>query len=156
MLDQYRNLIALHAVQGRIFTHGLEAIITAGMIAAPATTVVATGIMIGATAYTMAPVCLQALMDLNHFGSACIVGDWDKITSDLDSFGKFISKPETVARMAELAGGAAIPTPNLSNLVEQILSLRPVITSVQNASGEMVQSFSVSYTHLTLPTKRIV
>jgi len=140
VLDQYRNLIALHAVQGRILTHGLEAIITAGMIAAPATTVVATGIMIGATAYTMAPLCAQAMIDTISFGGACITGNWDKITSDLDSFGKFISKPETVARMAELAGGAAIPTPNLSNLVEQILSLRPVITSVQNASGEMVQS----------------
>ena len=47
---------------------------------------------------------------------------------------------QTVARMAELAGGAAIPTPNLSCVVDQVLSLRPVVTSVQNASGEMVQS----------------
>ena len=140
VLDQYRNFIALHAVQGRIFTHGLEAIITAGMVAAPTTTVVATGIMIGATAYTMAPLCAQAMIDTISFGGACITGNWNKVTSDLDSFGKFISKEETVARMAEFAGGAAIPTPNLSNLVEQILSLRPVITSVQNASGEMVQS----------------
>ena len=31
-------------------------------------------------------------------------------------------------------------TPNLSFVVDQVLSLRPVITSVQNASGEMVQS----------------
>ena len=45
--------------------------------------------MIGATAYVMAPICFQALMDLNHFGSACILGDWNKVTADIlnDGFG---------------------------------------------------------------------
>ena len=138
--DTYGNLIVQHAAQGAMVAHGLEAIVTVGMIVAPTVTVAATGIMIGATAYIMAPICFQALMDLNHFGSACILGDWNKVTKDLDNFGTFISKSETVARMAELAGGAAMPTPNLSCVVEQVLSLRPVITSVQNASGEMVQS----------------
>ena len=138
--DTYGNLIVQHAAQGAMVANGLEAIVTVGMIAAPTATVAAAGIMIGATAYVMAPLCLQALMDLNHFASACILSDWSKVASDLDSFGKFISSRETVARMAELAGGAAMPTPNLSSVVDQVLSLRPVITSVQNASGEMVQS----------------
>lgn len=138
--DSYGDLILQHGAQGVVITHGLEAIVTAGMITASTATIAATGVMIGAAAYVMAPVCFQALMDLNHFSSACITGDWDKVTSDLDNFGKFISSQETVARMAELAGGVAMPTPNLSCVVEHILSLRPVITSVQNASGEMVQS----------------
>lgn len=138
--DTYGNLIVQHGAQGALVAHGLEAIVTAGMIAAPTVTIAATGVMIGATAYVMAPLCAQAMIDTVAFGGACITGNWDKVTSDLDNFGKFISSRETVARMAELAGGAAVPTPNLSCVVEGVLSLRPVITSVQNASGEMVQS----------------
>jgi Bacterial EndoU nuclease len=138
--DSYGDLILQHGAQGAVIAHGLEAIVTAGMIAAPTVTIAATGVIIGATAYVMAPVCFQALMDLKHFGSACIVGNWYKVVSDLDNFRNFISSQETVARMAELAGGAAIPTPNLNYVVDQVLSLRPVITSVQNASEEMVQS----------------
>ena len=138
--DTYGNLILQHGAQGAIVAYGLDAIVAAGMIAAPTATVAATGIMIGATAYVMAPLCAQAMIDTSAFGAACITGNWDKITSDLDNFNKLISKPETVGRMAELAGGAAMPTPNLSYVVDQVLSLRPVITSVQNASGEMAQS----------------
>ena len=138
--DTYGNLIVQHVAQGAMVAHGLEAIVTVGMIAAPTATVAATGVMIGATAYVMAPLCAQAMIDTVAFGGACISGDWDKVASDLDNFGTFMSKPETVARMAELAGGAVMPTPKLSCVVEQVLSLRPVITSVQNASGEMVQS----------------
>ena len=128
--DTYGNLIVQHAAQGAMVANGLEAIVTAGMIAAPTVTIATTGVMIGATAYVMAPLCLQAMIDTVAFGGACITGDWDKVASDLDNFGKFISSRETVARMAELAGGVAIPTPNLSFVVDQVLSLRPVITSV--------------------------
>lgn len=139
-LEEYALIIEQHALQGIAAVSVVEAIITAGLIAAPATTVAVTGIMIGVTAYVMAPLCVQAMVDTVSFGESYIMGDWDKVVRDLDNFGRFISSPETVARIAELAGGAAIATPNLSCVVEQILSLRPVITSVQNASGDMVQS----------------
>ncbi len=138
--DTYGNLILQHGAQGAAVTYGLESIVAAGMIVAPTATVAATGIMIGATTYVMAPLCAQAMIDTVAFGGACITGDWDKVGTDLDNFGKFISNPEMVGRMAELAGGAAMPTPNLSSIIDQVLSLRPVITSVQNASGEMVES----------------
>lgn len=138
--DLYGDWIVQYGAQGAMVANCLEAIVTAGMIAAPTATAAVTGVMIGATVYVMAPLCLQAMIDTVAFGGACITGDWDKITSDLNSFGKFISSRETVACMAELAGGAAMPTPNLSCVVDQVLSLRPVITSVQNVSGEMVQS----------------
>ena len=45
--------------------------------------------------------------------------------------------------MAEFAGGTAIPTPNLNYLVNEVVSLRPVITSVQNASGYIVRSYNL-------------
>ncbi|MBP6870358.1 hypothetical protein KBC04_05720, partial [Candidatus Babeliales bacterium] len=138
--DTYGNLILQHVAQGAAIAHGLEGVITAGIIAAPTVTVVATGIMIGATAYVMVPLCFQGLLDLKHFGGACMRGNWDKVGKDLDDLGTFLSSPETVGKIAELVGGGMVPTPNLNNLVGQILSLRPVITSVQNASGEMVES----------------
>ncbi len=140
-LEEYALLFEQHALQGAVFAYGLEAAITAGMIAAPTATAAVTGIMIGATVFTMAPLCAQAMIDTISFGGACITGDWNRVESDLDKFGKIISSPETVARMAEFTGGAVMSTPNLSNLIEQIVSLRPVITSVQNASGEIVESF---------------
>jgi len=99
--------------------------------------------MIAATAVTVAPICAQALLDASSFGSACIVGNWDKVTKDLDSFSNFLQKPETVGRFAELAAGVATPTPNLNHMVDQILSLRPVITAVHKASDQVTQSLYV-------------
>jgi len=139
-LEEYALIIEQHALQGVAIGYGLEAMATAGMIAAPTVTVAATGIIIAVTAYVMAPLCAQAMIDTVAFGGACITGNWGKVGNDLDNFGKFISSRETVARMAEFAGTAAVPTPNLSCVVDKIFSLRPVITSVQNTSGEMVQS----------------
>ena len=37
-----------------------------------------------------------------------------------------------------------------------LLGAAPIVVSAQNASGGMVTDTPVSYTHLTLPTKRIV
>ncbi len=134
--DRYGTLIVQHAVQGAGLSYGLEAVVSAGIITAPVATTAATAALIGATAYVMAPVCLQASMNLKNFGWSCMQGDWNKIRQDIDTFGHFLSKPQTIARMAEIAGGAAMPTPTLNHLINQILSLRPVITSVQDASGK--------------------
>ena len=140
VLDTYGNLILQHGLQGAIVAHGLEALVTAGMLAAPTTTVAATAGLIAATTYVMAPLCLQAMVDTAGFAGACIVGDWNTVATDLDTFGSFVSNPITIARLAEFAGGAAMPTPNMNMMIEHVMSLRPVITKVQQASGHMAQS----------------
>ena len=110
------------------------------MVAAPTATVAATTCMMAATAMAIAPMCAQALLDASSFGSACIVGNWDKVTKDFDCFTNFLQKEETVGRFAELAAGIATPTPNLNHMVDQILSLRPVITAVHKASDQATRS----------------
>lgn len=143
VVDSYGALIVQHAAHGALIAHGLEGIVAAGMIAAPTATVAATGIMIGATAYVMAPVCMQGMINIGKFSGACIMGNWDKVISDLDNFGQFVSSKETVARIAEFAGGAAVSMPNFNYVVDQVLSLRPVLTRVQNEAGQTISKLYV-------------
>jgi hypothetical protein len=143
VLDRYADLIVQHVIQGAAIGHGLDLIVAAGMITAPTTTIALTACMIGSTAYVMAPVCLHAYMQLKDFGGACITGNWEKVRTDLDQLSNFISKSEIVAWISEFVGGTVMPTPHLYNVVELVLSLRPVITSIENASGEIVRELYV-------------
>ncbi len=139
--DSYRSLIIRDGLQGAAMAYGLEVIVTAGMVGAPTITAAATACMIGVITWTMAPICMQSMINTLSFGGACITCNWNKVGKDLDDFCTFLSSPDTLSKTAAFVGGGIVKTPNLSNLVEQLLSLRPVITSIQYASGEMVQSF---------------
>jgi len=142
-LQEYALIIEQDAIQGIAIVSALEAIVAAGMVIAPTATVAATGIMIGATAYVMAPLCAQAALNTLSFGQSCITGNWDKVAQNFDTFTKFLSAPETVARLAECAGGAAVSTPHISSVIDGVLSLRPVITSVHNEAGQMMSQFYI-------------
>ncbi|MGZ6251421.1 MAG: hypothetical protein ACXWL2_05300, partial [Candidatus Chromulinivorax sp.] len=78
-----------------------------------------------------------AYQGVSCFGS-CVVGDWDKVTKDLDRFHDFITSKETIATVAQFAGGASVATPTLNYVTGQILSLRPVIVQVENQAKQSV------------------
>ncbi|MGZ6255358.1 MAG: hypothetical protein ACXWL5_05180, partial [Candidatus Chromulinivorax sp.] len=116
----------------------LEIITAAGMVTAPTITAAATGIMIGTTATVIGLFLLQgAYQGVSCFRS-CVVGDWGKVTKDLDRFHDFITSKETIATVAQFAGGASVATPILNYVTGQILSLRPVIVQVENQAKQSV------------------
>ncbi len=140
ILESYGQVIVEHAAQGAIVACGLEAIITAGMAMAPTATYAAATVMIGATAYFLAPLCWQAAVNTTSFVGSCIAGNWGQVERDLTRFYNTMQDPKTMGIMAEFIAAAGVPTPQMNAAISQILSIRPVITSIQNKSGEMIES----------------
>ena len=51
------------------------------------------------------------------------------------------TSPQTVGHIAGLTAGAVLPAPHLHLVMDHLLSLRPVITQVQQASGQAISKF---------------
>ncbi len=138
VLNTYGKVIAKNAVQGAVAAYGFEALVAAGMAMAPVTTAAVVATMIGMTAYVMAPVCMQTLMNVRSFNRALVAGKWDVVDQSLHDFKKWLSSEETVGHIAGFVSAGGVKTPQLNAAVHNILSLRPVITKVTNEAGEVM------------------
>ncbi len=138
VLNTYGKVIAKNVVQGAVAAYGFEALVAAGMVMAPVATTAAVATMIGMTAYVMAPVCMQAVMNVRSFNQALIAGKWDVVDQSLHDFTKWISSEETVGHIAGFVSAGGVKTPQLHAAVNNILSLRPVVTKVTNEAGQVM------------------
>ncbi len=138
VLNTYGKVIAKNVVQGAVAAYGFEALVAAGMVMAPVATTAAVATMIGMTAYVMAPICMQTLTNVRSFNQALIAGKLDVVDQSLHDFKKWISSEETVGHIAGFVSAGGVKTPQLNAAVNNILSLRLVITKVTNEAGEVM------------------